>query len=128
MQLPSSNASSRARCLPLLAVSGALLAGSVACGPPVWKGGIHAQLAWSPHGVRVVEVPEEGPARRADLRPDDRILSVDGKALAGRDSDDVQRLLSGEVGSQARLEVLRDGQLLTLHVEREPYARAREKE
>ena len=110
----------------LLAVS--MLAGSVACGPPAWRGGIHAQLAWSAHGVRVVEVPEEGPARRADLRPGDRILSVDGVALAGRDSDDVQRLLSGEVGSHARLEVLRDGELLTLTVEREPYARTREKE
>jgi carboxyl-terminal processing protease len=68
-------------------------------------------------------VPGEGPAHRADLRPDDRIVSVDGVALAGRDSEAVQRLLSGEVGSRARLEVLRDGRLVTLAVEREPYAK-----
>lgn len=120
MQLPSSNASPRARRLLVLVLCSWLI---TACGPPAWRGGIHAQLAWSPHGVRVVEVPEEGPARRADLRPDDRIVAVDGVALAGRDSDAVQRLLSGEVGSRATIQVLRDGELLTLQVEREPYAR-----
>ena len=71
----------------------------------------------------MVEVPPESPAQRADLRAGDRILRVDGKAVAGRSSEDVQKLLSGEVGSTASLEVLRDGQRLTLQVVREPYVK-----
>lgn len=93
------------------------------CGPPSWPGGIHALLAWSEAGVRVVEVPADSPAARAGLQPGDRILQVDGKALTGRSSQDVQQLLSGEVGSTASLEVLRDGEVLALHIAREPYAK-----
>jgi carboxyl-terminal processing protease len=72
--------------------------------------------------VRVVEVPEGGPAERAGLRADDRILSIDGKPVAGRTSEAVQASLSGDVGSVAAIEVLRDGQRLTLSIERVPYA------
>jgi C-terminal processing protease CtpA/Prc len=117
MQLPTSNGAGRALCV----LCGAL--GLLACGPPTWPGGIHAQLGWSEQGVRVVEVPPDGPADRADLRPGDRIVRIDGVPIAGRDSAAVQRLLSGEVGSSATLEVLRDGRPLTLAVQREPYAR-----
>ena len=91
------------------------------CGPPSWPGGIHALLGWSEAGVRVVEVPADSPAARAGLQAGDRILQVDGKPLAGRSSQDVQKLLTGEVGSTASLEVLRDGERLALQVVREPY-------
>lgn len=93
------------------------------CGPPTWQGGIHAHLAWSPEGVRVVEVPPESPAERAGLRTDDRILSVDGKEVTGLPIEKVAKLLSGEVGSTARLLVLRDGDRVTLEVARAPYVR-----
>ena len=76
--------------------------------------------------MRVVEVPPEGPAHAADLRAGDRIVAIDGTQIAGRDSDAVQRLLSGEVGSRATLQVLRDGRSLTIPVQREPYARKAE--
>lgn len=107
------------------ALLGAALCGFLglfSCAPPSWRGGIHAILAWSQTGVRVVEVPTESPAARADLKPGDRIVAVDGRPLAGLSSDAVQALLSGEVGSTAKLEVLRDGQRLTLAVAREPYS------
>ena len=91
------------------------------CGPPTWQGGIHALLAWSPDGVRVVEVPPEGPAERSGLRAGDRILEVDGTKVAGLPSERVQKLLSGDVGSTARLLVLRDGRRVELEVAREPY-------
>src|SRR5688500_17224462 len=38
-----------------------------ACGGPSWPGGIHAVLAASPRGLRVVQVPADSPARRAGL-------------------------------------------------------------
>lgn len=91
------------------------------CGPPAWQGGIHAQLAWSHEGVRVVEVPADGPAFRADLREDDRLLSVDGQPTKGLSSEAIHKLLSGEVGSIAVVEVLRGAEQLTLRIAREPY-------
>jgi membrane-associated protease RseP (regulator of RpoE activity) len=94
-----------------------------ACGPPSWQGGIHAVLAWSHAGVRVVEVPADGPALRAGLRPGDRIVAIDGNPVADRDAQEVRSLLSGEVGSRVTIEVLRDGRPLTLSIEREPYTR-----
>ena len=94
-----------------------------ACGRPSWAGGIHANLAWSPRGVRVVEVPSEGPAHQAGLLPDDRLLSVDGRPVAGLSGGQVHELLTGEVGSQVELVVLRGEETLRLQVERTPYGR-----
>jgi carboxyl-terminal processing protease len=73
--------------------------------------------------VRVLEVPPESPAERAGLRANDRIVAIDGKPIAGRDSESVQALLSGDVGSVAQLQVLRDGQPVAIAIEREPYVR-----
>jgi carboxyl-terminal processing protease len=101
----------------LLAVS-AILAG---CGRPAWPGGIHANLAWSPRGVRVVEVPDGSPAEKAGLLPDDRLLSIDGEPVQGLPSDAVQKRLSGEVGSWVTLVVLRREQPVELRIERVPY-------
>jgi len=93
------------------------------CGPATWKGGVHARLAWSERGVRVIDVPPSGPAARADVRPGDQLVAVDGKPLDRLSAEQVQQLLAGEVGSIARLEVLREGAQHTLEVEREPYAK-----
>lgn len=94
------------------------------CGPPSWRGGIHALLAWSPDGVRVVEVPADSPAERAGLHAEDRVLSIDGRPTAGLTREQVQQRLSGEVGSVVMLEVLRGEQRIPLRITREPYAHA----
>ncbi|MDB4991367.1 MAG: hypothetical protein JWN04_6545, partial [Myxococcaceae bacterium] len=114
LQFPDEN-----RTLVLSGLLSALI--TVSCGPPSWQGGIHAQLAWSHKGVRVVEVPADSPSRRADLREDDRILRVDGTAIEGLPIEAVQKLLSGQVGSTATLEVLRGAEEITLKIAREPY-------
>jgi carboxyl-terminal processing protease len=95
----------------------------VGCGPPPWRGGIHALLAWSPSGVRVVEVPPDSPAARAGLLADDRVVTIDGRPTEGMTSEQVQDRLSGEVGSTVALEVLRGDKELELYVIREPYAK-----
>jgi membrane-associated protease RseP (regulator of RpoE activity) len=92
-----------------------------ACGPPTWAGGIHALLAWSERAVRVTEVPASGPSARAGLRAGDVILAIDGKPVAGLTSREVQRLLTGEVGSTVELEIERDGRRERVRVERAPY-------
>lgn len=91
------------------------------CGPATWTGGVHAHLAWSKRGVRVIEVPPDGPAARAGLLANDQLLRIDGESVAGLSAEQVQRLLAGEVGSTAKVEVLRDGVRQTLAIERVPY-------
>lgn len=117
-------------------VLGALSLGAAlvlfACADP-WRGGIHAQMAWSAErGLRVVDVPE-GPARSAGLREDDRIVAIDGTPVAGRPIAEVVAELRGRVGTRVRITVergaLRDGGAEAaepgteeLEIERAPYA------
>lgn len=96
-------------CVTVLALlsSGALLA-CAGCGQG-WRGGIHAQMAWSAErGLRVLEVPE-GPARRAGLREDDRIVAIEGVPVEGRPVAQVVAELRGEVGTRVHLTVEHGG-------------------
>ena len=95
----------------------------VHCGPPAWAGGIHAQLAWSKRGVRVVSVPDEGSAAEAGLQPDDRLLAIDGKPITKLTGEEVQERLTGDVGTYVTLTVLRAETRLDLRIERVPYVR-----
>ncbi|MCB9610931.1 MAG: PDZ domain-containing protein [Sandaracinus sp.] len=95
--------------------------GSLGCTPTV--GGIHARMGYSESGgLRVVEVPE-GPARRAGLREGDRIASIDGDPVRTLVLEEVVERLRGPVGSEVELEIVRDGELVTLVVPRAPYDR-----
>ncbi len=93
------------------------------CGPPAWAGGIHAQLAWSKRGVRVISVPPDSAAAKAGLLPEDRILAIDGKSIADLSNTQVHDRLKGEVGTFVTLRVLRAEMPLELRIERVPYAR-----
>ena len=93
----------------------------VHCGPGTWPGGVHAVFGWSEQGVRVAQVPEDGPAARAGLNEGDRLLAIDGVPVAGLSSAEVQKRLSGEVGSVAVLRIERSGETLEVRVERAPY-------
>ena len=91
------------------------------CGAHSWPGGVHAVFGWSESGVRVAQVPEEGPAAQAGLREGDRLLAIDGVPVAGLSSQEVQERLSGEVGSIAVLRIERDGETREVRVQRAPY-------
>lgn len=93
------------------------------CGPPAWTGGIHAQLAWSKRGVRVISVPPDGAAAKAGLLPEDRIIAIDGKPLADLTDVQVHEKLKGEVGTFVTLRVLRAETPLEVRIERVPYER-----
>jgi S1-C subfamily serine protease len=63
------------------------------------------------HGIEVVEVVAGSPADQAGLRPEDLILEVDGRQVAG--PSDLQRMMVAEaIGSRVRLRVARDGELI----------------
>ncbi len=66
-------------------------------------------------GVLVVGVEPGGPAERAGLDEGDVIVGLDGLPVAG--IDDLHRLLTEErVGVWTRLDVLRDGEALSLEI------------
>jgi carboxyl-terminal processing protease len=71
--------------------------------------------------MRVVNVPANGPAHTAGLHENDRVVAIDGVPVKGLSEDQVQKKLTGEVGSIAVLSVLRDGQPLEIRIERAPY-------
>lgn len=87
-----------------------------------WEGGIHARMGHSPErGLRVLEVPPDGPAARAGLAAGDVIVAIDGEQVDGMPPEAIAERLRGEVGSRVRLRLDRSGRLLTLQVERAPY-------
>jgi S1-C subfamily serine protease len=66
-------------------------------------------------GVEIVQVVEGSPADRAGLRPEDLIVSLDGRPVEG--VGDLQRLMSGErVGVPVALTVLRQGKLVEVEL------------
>ena len=60
-------------------------------------------------GVEVVRVVDGSPAERDGLNPGDRILEVDGHALAGLGLDQVREHFEGSRGERTLLTVLREG-------------------
>jgi serine protease Do len=79
---------------------------------------VHAARKYSPditHGARVVKVLEDTPAAAAGLRPDDIILSFDGRDI--EDENHLIHLVSlTELNRTVRLVVFRDGRRETISV------------
>jgi S1-C subfamily serine protease len=80
-------------------------------------------------GLLMVAFEEDSPAAESDLMVGDIIVGIDGEAVA--DHDELATKLTGEVvGQEAKVNVLRVGELLTLEVtvgERQMHYRGRHK-
>ncbi len=58
----------------------------------------------------MIDAPYEGfPAQKADIRPGDVILEVDGKSVKGKNSSELTNLLKGTAGTKVTLKVERTG-------------------
>lgn len=71
--------------------------------------GVGARLSPDPLGAKVVVVFDEGPAFRAGLRPNDTIIEVDGKSVAGVAVDDIVQKVRGVEGTPVKLTILSPG-------------------
>jgi carboxyl-terminal processing protease len=69
--------------------------------------GIGARLQPDPLGVKVVNVFADGPAMKAGILAGDVITVVDGKNVAGMESDDVVLLIKGQENTTVRLKIIR---------------------
>jgi carboxyl-terminal processing protease len=70
-------------------------------------GGIGITLELSGEGFRIVQVTSGGPAELGGIRPDDRLITVDGVATAGRSQSDVVHALRGPVSSMVEISIYR---------------------
>ncbi len=76
--------------------------------------GIGARLLPDPLGVKVMSVFSEGPAKRVGVKGGDIIVGVDGKVIAGMESDDIVMLIKGKEGTTVRLKISRPGAIAPL--------------
>ncbi len=76
--------------------------------------GIGARLLPDPLGVKVVSVFGDGPAKRAGIKGGDLIVAVDGKVVAGMQSDDIVMLIKGKEGTIVKLKISRPGAVAPL--------------
>src|SRR3954464_13347039 len=70
-------------------------------------------------GLLVQEVYDNSPAKQGGLKQGDLIVSVNGKSLAGKSSDDATALIKGPAGSAVALGVRDGARTKTLHLKRE---------
>ncbi len=73
-------------------------------------GGIGALIRQKGDYIAISEPYEGFPAQRADLRPGDVILEVDGKSVKGKKTDELSKLLKGQPKTNVRLLIQRDGE------------------
>ena len=65
----------------------------------------------------VVSVSDQGAANKADIRPDDYLLSVNGEEIHNKSLLEVNSVLQGAPGTIVKLTVFRDGQTGTQDIE-----------
>ena len=82
--------------------------------------GIGASIQARHRGVYIMETFKDTPAARAGLRYGDQIIKVDGESTETWNSDKVRDHLRGELGTEVKVTVLREGapQPLTVTLER----------
>lgn len=80
--------------------------------------GITIQLREDGSGMDILLVEPGSPAQEAGIRPGDVLTQVQGQSVVQLGLDGTRNLVRGEEGTRLTVEVLRDGQTLTLEVER----------
>lgn len=69
-------------------------------------------------GGMVLKVFKDTPASLAGIKAGDILYQADGKSLAGKNADEIKKLVVGEAGSSVKLSVLRGSEKLTFNIVR----------
>jgi serine protease Do len=113
--------------LPQLREQGRVSRGWIGVSPRDVDPDLQRLLRLSSHrGALVQDVEDGSPASRAGVRPYDVIVAIDGRAIANN-SELIQVISTRRPGTQATLQVMRDGRSLNVPVklaERRPRERA----
>ena len=80
--------------------------------------GVGITITPAGQGFQIVEVEALGPAKEAGVQPGDLLVQVDGQDVTQLSTDQVKELVRGEEGSTVTLGLLRQGQTLSLPVQR----------
>ena len=80
--------------------------------------GITIQVTEDNTGFLILQVTAGSPAEEAGLQAGDILIAVEGQNVQGWTSDDVAVLVKGEEGTFVKMTVLRQGEEITLTVER----------
>lgn len=71
--------------------------------------GIGAEIQEQNGQIIIVSPLKGSPAEKAGLKPNDKVLSVDGKSLQGKSSTEAVTLIRGKKGTKVELEIQRAG-------------------
>lgn len=72
-------------------------------------GGIGVSIRMEDDHARILSVNDEGPARRAGLQPQDRVVAVNDTLVSGWSQRELVKALRGYVGTPVSLSIVRNG-------------------
>lgn len=82
-------------------------------------GGIGAATVFIDGKLYINEVSEGNPSDKADVRPGDEIVGVNGIDIRDKDRSEISQLLRGPKGTEVSVSLLRDGSMLKKKILRE---------
>ena len=82
-------------------------------------GGIGALIRKIDNCIYISEPYEGNPAQKAGLKAGDKIITIDGKEMCNKPSDDVSSALKGPKGTTIQVKVLREGKEITIPITRD---------
>lgn len=83
------------------------------------EAGIGMELTFRNNHTVVVRTLPDNPARKAGIKPGDRIVKIGDENVDGKTTEDVAKKLRGKAGDKVKVEILRGADTLTFEMTRE---------
>lgn len=83
------------------------------------EAGVGMELTFRNNHTVVVRTLPDNPARKAGIKPGDRIIKIGDENVDGKTTEDVAKKLRGKAGDKVKVEVLRGTDTLTFEMTRE---------
>lgn len=83
------------------------------------EAGVGMELTFRNNHTVVVRTLPDNPARKAGIKPGDRIVKIGDENVDGKTTEDVAKKLRGKAGDKVKVEVLRGTDTLTFEMTRE---------